>query len=309
MYYRYVDDTFTVFACKNDMCNFFQYVNTLHPNIKFTKEDEQCNQLPFLDVLVKREADGHLSTSVYRKPTYSGLYLKWESFVPKEYKKGLVYGLISRAWKICSSYEYVHKEFSFIKDVLMANGYPASFIEKCIQTFLTRHYSAPPSGDPTYGPSKKRVVISLPFSGLNSPKLKRQLHRLLGTVVPCVDLRVVFKPVRSLAALSKLKSALPTLSRSNVIYKVNCTQCEHFYIGKTKRILNQRLREHKNDENSALLRHSMDTGHCIAYEEPAIIASDSNEQRLYIKESLKIKELSAHQSLNGNVGSIDLQLW
>ena len=131
----------------------------------------------------------------------------------------------------------------------------------------------------------------------------------MGTVVPCVDLRVVFKPTRSLAALSKLKSSLPTLSRSNVIYKVNCTQCEHFYIGKTKRILNQRLREHKSDENSALLRHSLDTGHCIAYDDPGIVASDSNEQRLYIKESLKIKELSAHQSLNGNVGSIDLQLW
>ena len=112
-----------------------------------------------------------------------------------------------------------------------------------------------------------------------------------------------------LSTLSKLKSTLPTLSRSNVVYKVNCTQCEEFYVGKTKRILSQRLREHKTDEYSALLRHSMDTGHVIAFDEPAVVASDTNELRLYIKESLKIKELAAHRSLNGNTGSMDLKLW
>ena len=51
--------------------------------------------------------------------------------------------------------------------------------------------------------------------------------------------------------------------------------------------------EHSKDEHSALLRHSVDTGHTIAFDDPAIIATDSNEQRLYVKESLKIKELQA----------------
>ena len=123
------------------------------------------------------------------------------------------------------------------------------------------------------------------------------------------DEKLVNKAAKTLSMLSKLKSPLPTLSRSNVIYKVDCTQCEHFYIGKTKRILKQRIHEHKTDEHSALLRHANDTGHCIAYDEPAVIASDSSEMRLYIKESLKIQELSAHKSLNGNVGSMELHLW
>ena len=108
---------------------------TLHSNITFTKEEEQCNSLPFLDVLVTREDDGSLSTSIYRKPTFSKLYLKWDSFVPKEFKRSLVFGLISRAWKICSSYQIVHKEFAFIKDVLVANGYPTSFEDKCIMYY------------------------------------------------------------------------------------------------------------------------------------------------------------------------------
>ena len=119
----------------------------------------------------------------------------------------------------------------------------------------------------------------------------------------------MFKPVKKLSQLSKLKSPLPTLCKSNVIYKVDCSQCEHFYVGKTKRILTQRLQEHKSDEHSALFRHSMDSGHRIAFDQPAVIASDTDELRLYVKESLKIKELAAHRSLNGNVGSMDLKLW
>ena len=67
--------------------------------------------------------------------------------------------------------------------------------------------------------------------------------------------------------------------------------------------------EHSKDEHSALLRHAVDTGHSIAFDDPAIIATDSDEQRLYVKESLKIRELQAHNSLNGNVGSLDLKLW
>ena len=67
--------------------------------------------------------------------------------------------------------------------------------------------------------------------------------------------------------------------------------------------------EHQNDENSALHRHSRDMIHCIAYDDPAIIASDCDNLRLYVKESLKIKELSAYKYLNGNTGSLELNLW
>ena len=44
--------------------------------IKFTVEDNQENcAIPFLDTLVKPEADNFLSISVYRKPTHTDQYL------------------------------------------------------------------------------------------------------------------------------------------------------------------------------------------------------------------------------------------
>ena len=97
--------------------------------------------------------------------------------------------------------------------------------------------------------------------------------------------------------------------RSHVIYKVNFSECEEFYIGLTNRQLETRLHEHFTNENSALYRHSFLTDHAINYSNPNILATDNNIFRLKIKETLKFKEHSAYNSLNGNTGSFRLYLW
>ena len=98
-------------------------------------------------------------------------------------------------------------------------------------------------------------------------------------------------------------------SKSKVIYQVNCSQCSEFYIGKTIRTLVQRLNEHASDVNSALSKHNAMTGHIINYEQASIVTRDICDSRLYVKEALKIRELAAYKSLNGNIGSMELKLW
>ena len=63
-------------------------MNAENDNIRFTKEDEDNNMLSFLDVLVTR-VDGTLCPSLY-KPTFSDLFMKYDSFVPIQYKRSLV---------------------------------------------------------------------------------------------------------------------------------------------------------------------------------------------------------------------------
>ena len=50
--------------------------------------------------------------------------------------------------------------------------------------------------------------------------------------------------------------------------------------------------------------HSFLTDHAINYSNPNILATDNNIFRLKIKETLKIKEHSAYNSLNGCYGSL-----
>ena len=196
----------------------------------------------------------------------------------------------------------------FLKNILIANGYPSTFLDACLNKFLSSKFQ-PTVEKQKLDSKKKTVFLSLPFCGETSQKVKRQLLRMFHTVVPCLALRIVFKPVNKLSGLSKLKDKVDILSRSNVVYRVNCSECNEFYIGKTKRRLKQRMKEHASSETSALFKHGQISGHHLNYSEPDILATDSINYRLLIKETLKINECSAYKSLNGNVGSFELKLW
>ena len=51
---RYVDDIFVMFLCQSHLKDFVNYMNTKHPNIKFTLEFEENDFFPFLDVKITR---------------------------------------------------------------------------------------------------------------------------------------------------------------------------------------------------------------------------------------------------------------
>ena len=70
--------------------------------MSFTIETEQKNKISFLDVNVIRE-QGEFITSVYRKPTFSGVYTHFDSFLSDTYKIGMIYTLANRYFRICSS--------------------------------------------------------------------------------------------------------------------------------------------------------------------------------------------------------------
>ena len=67
-------------------------------------------------------------TSVYRKPTFTGLYLDWHSFAPKSRKLNLIRCLSYRALNICSECK-IENELRGIKDIFIDNGYPEDVID------------------------------------------------------------------------------------------------------------------------------------------------------------------------------------
>ena len=75
MYYRYVDDTFAVFTDEDECNEFFSHLNSFYPLLRFTFEEECNRTLPFLDVLVEK-SDHEFVTSIYRKPTFTGQYIR-----------------------------------------------------------------------------------------------------------------------------------------------------------------------------------------------------------------------------------------
>ena len=115
-YRRYVDDIFILCEKEEHVEKFKDYLNTKHKNINFTKEVEKEGKLPFLDMQIDRNS-GNMVTSVYRKPTFKGVYTHFHSFIPSIYKFGLLSTLLFRYFSICSSFNLFHLEVLNIKNI------------------------------------------------------------------------------------------------------------------------------------------------------------------------------------------------
>ena len=78
----------------NDNLKYFQdFLNSCHIKLSFSMKTEKENKLFFLDIEIIHKQD-KFTTTVYQKPTLSGVYSNVASFLPSVYKFGMVYALI-----------------------------------------------------------------------------------------------------------------------------------------------------------------------------------------------------------------------
>ena len=115
---RYVDNTFTILDREN-VNDFLQHLNNQQPSIRFTMETEKDNKLAFLDTAVLREPDGHLTTSIYRKPTHTDQYLAYDSHHPQSVKRGIIKCLHERAKRLVTKPSVISKEKKHLSWFLM----------------------------------------------------------------------------------------------------------------------------------------------------------------------------------------------
>ena len=105
-----MDNKFCLFHSEQDAIAFFDYINSQHPNMRFTMEKKIDHVLPFLDVLIDNTHHGSVVTSTCRKKTFTGLLTNHLSFVPLSYKIGLIRTLIDRVFKINNTWLGFHKD-------------------------------------------------------------------------------------------------------------------------------------------------------------------------------------------------------
>ena len=96
-YRRYVDDIFVLFDNIEQAEKFKTFLNKQHKSMSFTLESEKNGKIPFLDIDVQRlEQSPTFLTSLYRKPTFSGMYTNFKSFISAKYKYSLISSLLYR---------------------------------------------------------------------------------------------------------------------------------------------------------------------------------------------------------------------
>ena len=96
--------------------------------------------------------------------------------------------------------------------------------------------------------------------------------------------------------------------KSDAIYSIPCNDCNQEYIGQTKRQFGTRLKEHQKavalsrKDNSALLEHTCQTNHTIAWNNSKIITTNQRYHQRRCLEAWHIN--SAHAPLNRDDGGL-----
>lgn len=131
---------------------------------------------------------------------------------------------------------------------------------------VTRNLNKPK--DPITTVPKRDVYIVLPYLGLQSKIITRQLKSCIHRFYGCINLKIIFRNTHRIKSFFPYKDKLNRSLKSKVVYKASCWDCEDFYIGKTKRRLHDRKTDHfkaltKNGQASAIADHITSTGHNI----------------------------------------------
>ena len=302
-----------MFLCQSHLKDFVNYMNTKHPNIKFSSEFEQNNFFSFLDVKITRRSN-QLITSVFCKATFSGVFTNFKSFMPVTYKFGLVHTLLHRSFSICSSYEKFHEEIVLLKEVYGKNEYPHFYIDKCIKKYLSKLF-VPKRIIHTV--DKKQVLLVLPFLGPLSFGIRSRLQKCLKNYIPYCSLKVVYQSKSRISNLLNFKDVVNTKLSSDILYKLLCSYCNATYYGQTERHIFVRASEHlvitpligkfvKTPTKSAIFEYMLLDGHKASFDNFPILLKENNAFKLQLKESLLISR--DKPVLNRNIYSFPLEL-
>ena len=313
-YRRYMDDTFVLFRDERHAQQFLDYLNSRHPSMKFTCELEENNKLSFLDTLIFK-CNNKFNSSVFRKPTFSGLGLSFFSFCSFKFKVNAIKTLIYRGFHVCSSYAAMDTEFKFLRTFFHSNGFPSKIIECYISKFLSKQLQPKPT--PVASVARDKLYFTLPFVGHHSEKLRKDLTALLGQYLPSIAFNPILINKFKIASCFNYKDKLPKGSRSSVIYKFCCEQCSSEYVGSTTRSLLVRASEHAGRSyrtnnrlaaptQSTVRDHAETCGSPITLNQFSIISSCTNEINLRILESIYIH--NHKPSINSSLSAYPLSL-
>ena len=311
-YQRYVDDLFLLFHHPSHVKKFYDYLNKQHQRIQFTYELETSKGLPYLDTFVSK-CGNIFRTSSYRKPTNTGLGLKYSSAISYEYKMNLIDCLVDRAYKINTTFQGLLNELDFLRSYFMQNGYNYFVVMRKIAEKMEKSRNPAPSIDTV---SKRIVYCKVPFiSNIHNRNLKTEIHKLIKEFFPHVNLRLIFSNNFTISKMFPYKDKIPTFVHGNVVYKYRCGICHSSYIGETSRHFSTRVSEHRGfssrtgaplqKTNSNIYNHFLETGHTIIKNDFSILGTQLACD-LRTAESIFIH--CNKPNLNNMVSSIELNI-
>ena len=223
-YFRFLDDIFIIWPHSRDDLNEFMQVLNSHDeniNLKCTISEESID---FLDVTVFKGDqfyhNGTLDSKVFFKPTDTHELLHKHSYHPRHTFKSIIKSQIVRFYRICTHKIDFDRACTTLFSTLKRRGYSISFLKKV----------------------KRDTIFGLTTTG-SSQKCSQSHCRT------CQHIKETTTIVDNNSLPIGLSHNLNCKS-SNVIYMIQCSNCNIKYVGETSRKLKERINQHRSDINT-----------------------------------------------------------
>ncbi|CAF4419706.1 unnamed protein product [Rotaria socialis] len=159
LYFRYIDDIFiTINWPARHLFKQIHRWNHFDENIKLS--ENIGSNVDFLDLHIENQ-DGKLFTTVYQKPSYEPYYLPFNSIHPLHMKKNIVFTMLLRAIRYCSTFQAYLNEREKIRMALLMNKYPNKFIDEQYNGILLKLNIDRPLTFNNYENYREKVINSL----------------------------------------------------------------------------------------------------------------------------------------------------
>lgn len=295
---KYVDDILAI-VDKNDTHKILNCFNKYHQKIQFTIEVEKEKSIAYLDTKL-HHAGNKISFDWYTKETSSGRIMNYNATQPKSQIINTAKSLIHKILTL-SDEQYHDDNIIRITRILINNSFPKNLINHLIKDSKRKINS-----------NKHNVAKNVPVINIDDNERRKTFfsvkyipglidNQTLKTTLATQDICFAYRPNQTLSTIfSKTKTPIEQQQQNNVVYEIPCKgddnqSCDLVYIGTTKRALQMRIGEHKNDiekekANTALAQHIIDTGHTADFNNIKILDTEKRERTRMTLESLRIQE-------------------
>lgn len=283
-WYRYVDDILTCFIGTNrQLSKFLNFINNIHPNIKFTIEEEINNSINFLDLQISKINHKH-EFSIFHKPSHTDITIHSSSTHPIQHKLAAFHSMVHRLLNIPMSPSNYLSELNIIKQIAVNNGFNPNIIDKLLirKQFNLTLKSVYPL-DVTKNNSKFKCLT---YFGPPTEKVSAYLKKL--------GLNIAYRTNNSLGKILKNNKDKTDQNNKSGVYKLTCGSCPKIYIGQTGRNFKKRISEHKNSyiknkTDSTYACHLIEEKH-LFNDNFNILHVENKGQRLSLLECLEINK-------------------
>ena len=207
---------------------------TLPFNLQWRTTGGWCH--PILYTIVKPEADGNLSITMYRKPTHTDQYPQWDSHHHLSAKFSVIQTLTHSTQTLCNNPGLLHKEKTHLWKALIQCKYPKWALNR-VQKRLNKPYKEVTDGPNNQGTAgAKLTTYEVETKGHIVIPYTQGLCESIKKICGRYGIQTYFKGSNTTQnLLVSPKDKEPMVSKSGAIYWLQCgdISCDDEYIEET----------------------------------------------------------------------------